>query len=85
MHDVRHAEVMNVRESAIGGKWALYHSKCTILLNAFGQAGKFPAVGQRGPHGLPDRTAAMPVGEGDSLRSTDLEFFNACFKFVQEL
>src|SRR6185295_1073904 len=85
MHDVRHAEVMNVREAAIGGKRVLYNSKCTVLLNAFGQTNKFLAVGQRGPHGLSDRTAAMPVGEGESLRSTDLEFFNACFKFVQKL
>src|SRR6476659_8255692 len=76
---------MNVREAAIGGKRALYNPKCTVLLNAFGQAGKFLAIGQRGPHGLHDRTAALPVGEGDSLRSMELKFFNACFKFVQEL
>jgi hypothetical protein len=73
---------MNVWGAAIGGKWALYHSKCTVPLNAFGQAGKFLAIGQRGPHGLSDRTAAKPVGDSDSLRSTELKFFNACFKFV---
>ena len=85
MNDVGNAEVLNVGRAAIGGKGALYDSECTVLLNGFGQSYNFLAVGQRGFDGLPDRTAALLVGEGDSLRSMGLKLFNTCFKFVQEL
>jgi len=83
--DVSHAQALNFRGAAIGGKGALDDSQRPVWLDSFGESHKFLAVGQRGFDVLSDCAAALSVRQSDSFRSTGLTLDKTGFELMQEL